>query len=190
MHAEGETDGGSASEPSAEPEPPEPGSTPRIPVFPSVASVEIRCPASEGAEVDVAWIRDRADSVIRLVATEHDAAIDRCTVRIVDDVEMSAAHERFSGVPGPTDVLTFVSDSGGGLEIDLLACLDEATRRVESFDHDVTHELLLYVVHGVLHSVGHDDHDPASHARMHAEEDRLLTEIGVGPVYRADGGRG
>ncbi|MCP4835241.1 MAG: rRNA maturation RNase YbeY [Phycisphaera sp.] len=185
MHADGETDGGSASEPSAEPEPPEPGS---LQGFPVEEVVDVRCPTAGMASAGLAWIRDRANAVVGRVAAEHDLDIERCTVRIVDDAEMSAAHERFSRVSGPTDVLTFVSESDDGIEIDVLACLDEASRRVESFDHDVTHELLLYIVHGVLHAVGHDDHDPDAHARMHAEEDRLLTEIGVGPVYRVEGG--
>ncbi len=190
MHADGETDGGSGSEPSAEPDPPEPGSPRGIPVNPSSTIVDVRCPAPGGASIDVAWIRDRAEAVIDHIAAEHAGNIERCTVRIVDDAEMSAAHERFSRVSGPTDVLTFVSEADEGLEIDLLACLDEASRRAASFEHDATHELLLYVVHGVLHAIGHDDHDPEAHARMHAEEDRLLTEIGVGPVYRVEGGEG
>ena len=195
MHADGETDGGSASEPSAEPDPPEPGSlrgvpARGVPASPPSTIVDVRCPTSGGESIDPDWIRDRANAVIDRVAAGQDVNITRCTVRIVDDAEMSAAHQRFSRVSGPTDVLTFVSDAGDGLEIDLLACLDEASRRVASFEHDATHELLLYVVHGVLHAVGHDDHDPESHARMHAEEDRLLTEIGVGPVYRVEGGDG
>ena len=188
MHADGETDGGSASEPSAEPDPPEPGSPRGVPANPPSTIVDVRRPASGGPSIDVAWIRDRAEAVIDRIAAEHDGNIERCTVRIVDDAEMSAAHERFSRVSGPTDVLTFVSEADDGLEIDLLACLDEASRRAASFEHDATHELLLYVVHGVLHAIGHDDHDPEAHARMHAEEDRLLTEIGVGPVYRVEGG--
>ncbi|MHC4794982.1 MAG: rRNA maturation RNase YbeY [Planctomycetota bacterium] len=188
MHADGDTDGGSAPEPAAEPDPPEPGSHGGIPENSSAAIVEVRCSASGGETVDLAWIRDRAGAVIHRVSAEQDKRIERCTVLIVDDAEMSVAHERFSRVSGPTDVLTFVSETVDGLEIDLLACLDEASRRVASFQHDVMHELLLYVVHGVLHAVGHDDHDPEAHARMHAEEDRLLTEVGVGPVYRVEGG--
>ncbi|NCF39372.1 MAG: rRNA maturation RNase YbeY, partial [Planctomycetia bacterium] len=160
MHADGDTDGGSAPEPAAEPDPPEPGSPGGIPANSSAAIVEVRCSASGGETVDLAWIRDRAGAVIHRVSAEQDKRIERCTVLIVDDAEMSVAHERFSRVSGPTDVLTFVSETGDGLEIDLLACLDEASRRVASFQHDVMHELLLYVVHGVLHAVGHDDHDP------------------------------
>ena len=46
-------------------------------------------------------------------------------------------------------------------------------------------QLLLYILHGLLHCAGFDDHDPAEHDRMHTEEDRILTAIGVGPVFRS-----
>jgi len=42
---------------------------------------------------------------------------------------------------------------------------------------------LLYVVHGVLHCLGHDDHDEAGYASMHALEDRVLYAIGVGATF-------
>ena len=101
---------------------------------------------------------------------------------------LPSCNERFSGVEGTTDVLTFVSESEAGIEIDLLACVDEASRRCSEFDHDLRRELLLYSVHGLLHAIGHDDHEPEAHALMHAEEDRLLTKIGVGPVFRSQPG--
>src|SRR6185369_8183115 len=96
-------------------------------------------------------------------------------VRVVGDEEMAAAHQRFSGVAGTTDVLTFdLTEAGGALDVDLLVCFDEASRQAASRGHGVERELLLYVVHGVLHCLGHDDHEEAAAARMHAEEDRVL----------------
>ena len=39
-------------------------------------------------------------------------------------------------------------------------------------------ELVLYVVHGVLHLCGFDDHDPADRARMRDAEARVLEHLG------------
>jgi probable rRNA maturation factor len=105
-------------------------------------------------------------------------------VRLMHDAEMAAAHERHKGITGPTDVLTFdLSDEGGLLDVDLLVCVDEARRRAGEFGHEVRAEVLLYIVHGVLHCMGHDDHDPDDARRMHEAEDALLRDIGVGAVY-------
>jgi ssRNA-specific RNase YbeY (16S rRNA maturation enzyme) len=35
----------------------------------------------------------------------------------------------------------------------------------------------------MLHCIGFDDHDEEAHLKMHEEEDRILTAIGVGPIW-------
>jgi rRNA maturation RNase YbeY len=79
-------------------------------------------------------------------------------------------------------VLTFVTSSDP-IEVDVLICLDEAERRVAEFAHTTVHELLLYAVHGLLHAAGFNDQNPSEFAAMHAEEDRLLSLVGVGDVF-------
>lgn len=131
-------------------------------------------------------------------------------VRVVDDAEMSAAHLEFCDVPGTTDVLTFdLTDPEGSpvvgpaarvgvdgrvevlrrypVDADVLVCLDEARRQASARGHDERRELLLYVVHAMLHCLGFDDHEESDAGAMHAMEDAVLSAIGVGPVYA--GGR-
>jgi probable rRNA maturation factor len=100
---------------------------------------------------------------------------------------MAVAHERYSGIPGTTDVLTFDlrDEAAGPLDTDILICLDEAIRCGAERGHAANRELLLYVVHGILHCLGHDDHDDAGYARMHAREDEVLEAIGVGRTFAA-----
>lgn len=111
---------------------------------------------------------------------------------IVEDQQMSQLHQQFSNVPGTTDVLTFdlrphpltLNDPPSHLEGEIIICFDEATRRAKEMDHPVKYELLLYFVHGILHLLGYDDHDENDHRIMHQREDQLLTQIGVGPIYK------
>jgi probable rRNA maturation factor len=46
-------------------------------------------------------------------------------------------------------------------------------------------ELALYLTHGILHLAGYNDHRPAEFRRMHAREDTLLAEFGLGPVFNS-----
>lgn len=130
-------------------------------------------------------------------------------VRIVGDVEMARAHEEFAGVCGTTDVLTFdmtdpEESTGDGpsavvrgdsievlgarrVDADVLACADEARRQAGARGHRVEDELLLYALHGLLHCLGHDDHDEGASAAMHALEDVVLGRLGVGAVFARDG---
>lgn len=123
--------------------------------------------------------------------------VGRVSVRVVDDAEMSRLHLEYAEVEGTTDVLTFdlgSFDRGDGvmvLDADIAVCLDEAARQGAARGHSAATELLLYIVHGLLHCRGFDDHEPADAAAMHAEEDRILSAIGVGVVYaRPSAGEG
>ncbi len=133
---------------------------------------------------------------IRLEQWLHAAvdAVGACgavRVRLVSDREMAAAHQRYAGVAGTTDVLTFdmrdededLEPGAGTLDVDIWACVDEARRQAAGRGLAVERELLLYCIHGVLHCLGYDDHDDAEYARMHAEEDRILETIGVGRTF-------
>lgn len=115
-------------------------------------------------------------------------------VRVVGDAEMAGAHLEYCEVEGTTDVLTFDMSDGRDdsgrpvLDTDIMVCLDEAARQGRARGHEPERELLLYIVHGVLHCAGHDDHDEAAAAAMHAEEDRVLRAIGVGATFGVTGG--
>ena len=134
-------------------------------------------------------------------------------VAIIDDAAMSQAHEEFAGVTGTTDVLTFdLSDPESAppppkpsaadirsdnvrvlypLDTDIMVCHDEGGRQAARRGYPIEKELLLYVVHGVLHCLGWDDHDEAEAKDMHEAEDAVLVAIGVGPAYGVVGiGRG
>ncbi len=160
---------------------------------------------SQGLSVDLSISRDACsafDPSKRAWLIGHTARISEqldlegeLRVRIVGDSEMAAAHERHLGDPTTTDVLTFdladgAAARGAPVDADLMVCIDEAGRRARQHGHTLERELLLYVVHGLLHCLGHDDHDEASYQRMHALEDELLEAVGVGATFSPTRGGG
>lgn len=129
-------------------------------------------------------------------------------IAIVGDTEMRRQHDMWMGLDTPTDVLSFDlrddveakppstsretqrterktrrTDPGRRVDGQLIVCKSVARRRARSRGSEWQAELLLYVVHGCLHLCGHDDHDPDAAAKMHAQEDRILTALGWGPVF-------
>lgn len=118
------------------------------------------------------------------------AAPRSVSIALVGDRRMAALHEKFSGLPGPTDVLTFELEHdahGRATTGEIVLCVPFARREAKRRGTTPENELLLYALHGVLHLSGYDDRDPVAHARMHAEEDRILQEIGIGPVFQRGG---
>lgn len=135
--------------------------------------------------------RELLEDALRRLLEEIGAPCHRCVVEVVDDSRMSLLHERWKGDPTPTDVLSFpMSTPEEPIDVDIAICLPEAQRRSRELGHDRLRELLLYALHGILHVLGHDDHEPSDFARMHAEEDRLLERIGLGRVFDAGSSAG
>ena len=131
--------------------------------------------------LDMPWLRRAIEA-----ARDHvDRPIRSLTVKVVDDATMRKLHEHHRGEAVTTDVLTFdASEPGGPVEADIVVCADEAARQAAELDHVLERELLLYALHGVLHCAGFDDRTPEDFAAMHAEEDRILTAVGIGPTFR------
>jgi probable rRNA maturation factor len=106
------------------------------------------------------------------------------SIALVNDATMSDLHQEFMNLAGPTDVLTFPMDeekqSG-----EIVICVPEARRRAKEQHTSARNELLLYAIHGMLHLCGMDDRTQRGFERMHRMEDDILTQLGIGPVFRA-----
>lgn len=143
------------------------------------ASVEVLDPDGH-LRADISWLTDAARR-----AADALNARGEVRVRLVGDDEMADAHQKYSNIPGTTDVLTFDmrESADGPLDVDVLVCVDEARRQAAANAVTPREEALLYIVHAMLHCLGYDDHDEADSARMHQREDEILEAIGVGRVF-------
>ena len=129
--------------------------------------------------------------VARHVAAAEGFHRGRLSVAVVGARRMASLHRRYMGLNAPTDVLAF--DLGcdrrqGRLDGEIILCADIARReaaRRGGTRAAARAELALYLVHGLLHLAGYDDHRRADYERMHAREDELLGRLGLGPVFRS-----
>lgn len=141
--------------------------------------------------------KSHAPFISRLLRRAHqilEPRLETLSLALVGDKRMADLHERFMGIPGPTDVLTFPLDldpRGRPTSGEVVVCVPEATRRARGNGQPVERELLLYALHGMLHLCGYDDKTPRDYRRMHRTEDMILTQLGVGPVFdlARNGGR-
>jgi len=102
-------------------------------------------------------------------------------INLVAAPEMISLNETFLQHEGLTDVITFdyaeklKAESGRRkcLHGELFVCVDEAIIQAKKFRTSWRAEMVRYVVHGVLHLLGHDDMRAAARRRMKREENRL-----------------
>jgi probable rRNA maturation factor len=152
---------------------------------------------SDGIRIDIAWrVRKERNAGKLLRRAAHHAAVEEgfrrgeLSIAVIGSRAMASLHRRSLGIDAPTDVLTFdlgTERRARWIEGEIIVCADLARRRAARRDEGrgpaVRAELALYVVHGVLHLAGYDDRTPGGFRRMHAREDAILSELGLGRAF-------
>ena len=92
---------------------------------------------------------------------------------------MAHLNETYLHHQGATDVLAFdyAEATGAGLCGEIYLCAEVARTQAKRFRTSWQSELLRYLVHGVLHLEGYDDHVAARRRQMKREENRLLKAL-------------
>jgi probable rRNA maturation factor len=103
----------------------------------------------------------------------------RISVAVVDDATIARINWQYLRHRGPADVLSFALDESDGLEAEVVVGAETALRNAPRYGWPPHAELLLYVVHGMLHLVGCDDTTAALRAEMRKQETMVLEELGI-----------
>ncbi len=102
------------------------------------------------------------------------------SIAVVDNQAIHALNRQYLQHDYATDVLSFLlEEDEHHLEGEVIVCAEMAVQQCERFDWTASDELLLYVIHGVLHLVGLDDHDELARAKMRAAERTFLARFGL-----------
>ncbi|HSH95705.1 MAG TPA: rRNA maturation RNase YbeY, partial [Roseimicrobium sp.] len=107
-------------------------------------------------KVGLPWLRRIAEVALRhCLPCSGDGrfalqALAEVEVSIVSDRVIADVHDRFMGIPGATDVITF--EHG-----EIITSAQTAERQGREHGQPVDHELALYIIHGLLHLNGYDD---------------------------------
>jgi probable rRNA maturation factor len=144
-------------------------------------------------QTDLSISRPRIVKAARIAADEKWTR-GELSVVVVSGEEMCSLNLRHTGRVGQTDVLAFCledpdmpDDAVGEVIVNASLAAEEAERRgIDALD-----ELMLYVVHGVLHMAGYDDQSTGDRRRMYAREKQVLGSLGIADIRNAvrKGGR-
>ena len=126
----------------------------------------------------------RLKKAVRAVLQDAGYNNGEISIAIVDGAEMLALNRKYLDHDYPTDVLSFVLDEEEGrLDGEIILSSDYASLEAEIYNWSAEDEILLYVIHGSLHLVGHNDLDPVSKQMMRGEERHYLGHFGLTPRY-------
>ncbi len=90
-------------------------------------------------------------------------------VSFVSDKAIARVHGEFLDDPTPTDVITFPHG-------EIIISLDTAQRQAVEHGESYEREVALYIIHGLLHLAGWDDHEESQRHEMHLRQLKILSE--------------
>lgn len=100
---------------------------------------------------------------------EDDAEIDDDSVDVTD-----------------CEMLTEGRAAGAAIEGEIIASAEMAVSMATDGEWSAEAELILYIVHGLLHICGYDDLTPEEKCIMRARERAILSELGLTAIYAED----
>jgi rRNA maturation RNase YbeY len=125
-----------------------------------------------------------ADEAGEGVEEETVSATEYVTEGYEGDMEQSGADlplaeeddsEGADNESAQASVVQFVTPPGWPSYLgDVVISYDTAAMQASDYGHSPAAEVDVLLVHGLLHLLGYDDHDPAERERMHGRQDALL----------------
>lgn len=139
--------------------------------------------------IDAAAIRRAALHVLRRERRPEGSELG---VLFAGDRLVRRLNRRYRGVDRSTDVLAFpLADAGAPGRPRLLGDVVISPARARACARTLGtppgEELLLYLVHGILHLCGYDDKAPGQRERMERRQRRLVAEIVRKGIWSATG---
>jgi probable rRNA maturation factor len=119
-------------------------------------------------------------NVIRRIANDYGWEQGEVSIALVSDAEIHTLNREHLKHDYPTDVISFdLTESETFLEGEVIASVTTADRCAVEHGWNADSELLLYVIHGMLHVVGLRDKSPRDARLMRQEETHYLALAGV-----------
>lgn len=151
--------------------------------------------AQDAVEVDEPFLRE----VVVHTLQSEDVTDAEVSVAVVDDPTIHELNRQFLNHDEPTDVLSFSLDEDesarsqgfdkslgpSSMQIDgeIVLSAETARRRAAEFGWSPADEIVLYLVHGLLHLAGHDDQTYENRTAMRTRERAVLAHWGLAPRY-------
>lgn len=120
--------------------------------------------------------------VARRVLTDHGVNLCEVSIAVVNNETIHALNRQYLQHDYATDALSFVFEKDeNSLTGEVIVSAEMAIDRCQEFRWQAENELLLYVVHALLHLVGYDDQDAKNRVEMKRAEQLYLNKFNIEP---------
>ena len=145
----------------------------------------------------VAIAEESLHEIIERTLREEQVAAAEISIAIVDNATIRELNRRYLEHDFDTDVLSFLLEADGPetppppgsprgagkrIEGEIIVSAEMAAQRAAEFGWSPGDELVVYLVHGLLHLTGYDDLTEPERRLMRAREREILALWGLAPA--------
>ncbi|MDE1889296.1 MAG: rRNA maturation RNase YbeY [Planctomycetota bacterium] len=108
------------------------------------------------------------------------------SIVFIDNKTIKQINRAFLGHNYATDVLSFTYDEPSfknNVKGEIVVSVEMASKLSRRYGYEVEGEIVLYLVHGLLHLLGYDDKRKKDAKKMHQRAGELLLSFGYRDVY-------
>ena len=134
-------------------------------------------------DIDCASLKRAVRVTLLLQEAETRGAV---TILLTGDEQVRALNREYRGVDRVTDVLSFPAlphgiETEGRVLGDLVVAVPWTTQQARQAGHALLDDLMLLMVHGTLHLLGHTHETEQERTAMWLVQDTLLQQLGLSP---------
>lgn len=126
---------------------------------------------------DEASLKNAAEKTLRLEKIKKGASLN---ILLTGDKRIQRLNRQFLGRDEPTDVIAFGMKRGGHLKGfigDIVVSVETAECNSRRFNTTKRKEILLYIIHGILHLLGYGDETKKETRIIQERQNRILDAI-------------
>ena len=112
----------------------------------------------------------------------------RLSIVLVDNSRIKELNKQYFNSDEVTDVISFpLSNNKNSLSGEVIVSVETAVDTAGKRNISVEGEIVLYILHGILHLLGYDDGNEGDARVMHEEESKILKSLGYNVPRVEDG---
>ena len=112
----------------------------------------------------------------------------RLSIVLVDNSRIKELNKQYFNSDEVTDVISFpLSNNKNSLSGEVIVSVETAVDTAGKRNISVEGEIVLYILHGILHLLGYDDGNEGDARVMHEEESKILKTLGYNVSRVEDG---
>jgi probable rRNA maturation factor len=116
------------------------------------------------------FLKNTAAKILKILDKKSGADI---SIAFLSDAAIRPINKRYKRRDRATDVLSFNLGACG----QILISSDTALKNSKLFNTSFEEEIVLYVIHGILHLLGHEDRTGIQRKRMSEKEESVLKRL-------------